>query len=214
MPAANSRPANPSSFDSSDEEDDQQADLSTFEISWLDLSDVNCDEKLGICGLPGCRFKDTWRSLKHDLSCMKNSGVEDVFCLCSNGELNKYRVPRLLQEYGDADIDVHRYSFPDGEVPSMGLLMKMLEDIRTNLMKPKKTVVHCYGGLGRSCLVAVCLMMLMDENLAAEEAIVKMRELRGQRAIQTVKQYNFINEFRQQLEKYKSENISPRSLSR
>ncbi|XP_041351426.1 cyclin-dependent kinase inhibitor 3-like isoform X2 [Gigantopelta aegis] len=201
-------------FDSSDEESGE-IDQTPFEISWLDLSGVGSDEKLGISALPGCKFKDTWRSIQNDLKRLQDCGIKDVFTLCTRGEMNKYRVPNLLNEFSAYDITVHHYPFPDGQVPPIDSLVKMVEELRINVMNGKKSVVHCYGGLGRSCIVAVCLLMMMDESLTANDAIEKVRDLRGHSAVQSVKQYNFVQDFRQLLAEYKKdEDNECRSLSR
>ena len=44
--------------------------------------------------------------------------------------------------------------------------------------------------------MAACLLQVIDEDLTPDDAISQMRELRGPRAVQSVKQYNFISEFR------------------
>ncbi|KAK3591799.1 hypothetical protein CHS0354_007652 [Potamilus streckersoni] len=205
-----------SEFDSSDDESSGVVDLSPFKISWLDLNFLEFNENLGICGLPGCRFKDTWRSLEHDINYLVNEEVQEVFSLCTKGELKKYRVPLLLQEITSVNIAVHHYPFSDGHVPGMQNLMKMIDEIYAGLVNGKKTVIHCYGGLGRSCLVAVCLLMVIDEGLSAEAAITKVRDLRGPRAIHSVKQYNFVYEFREHLTEYKKTQADEiqRSVSR
>ncbi|OWF43833.1 cyclin-dependent kinase inhibitor 3-like [Mizuhopecten yessoensis] len=203
-----------SSFDSSDEESGE-LDVSPFKISWLDLSFLSCSAKFGVCALPGCRFKDTWRSLENDLKAIKREEVTDVFCLCSKGELNKYRVPWLLHEMSATEITVHHHAFPDGQVPSFPLLTKIVDEIHSNLMNNKTTLIHCYGGLGRSCLVTACLMMVMDPGMEPDVAIQKVRDLRGHAAVQSVKQYNFLHDFRSSLEAYNKETEEgKRSLSR
>ena len=58
-------------------------------------------------------------------------------------------------------------------------------------------LVHCYGGLGRTGVVAACLLLSVDEHMTPEEAVDRLRALRGPRAIASVKQYNFVHEFRQ-----------------
>jgi len=191
--------------DLSDQEDAESLDLSPFKVDWLDLDFVGCSQPLGICGLPGCRFRSTWRSLLHDIQCLKNIGVEDVFCLCTKGEFYLYRCPDLLQRYFEAGLTVHHYPINDGQVPLVEDLMKIIEELRVCLMAGKKTIVHCYGGLGRSCVVAMCMMMDMDESLIPEDAFKKIRDLRGGGAIQSVKQYNFVNEFRDTLNRYTSD---------
>ncbi|KAL4238506.1 Cyclin-dependent kinase inhibitor 3 [Mactra antiquata] len=199
-------------FDSSD--DEGELDLSPFEFSWLLLNGEE-NEKLGISGLPGRKFKETWRSLDNDIKCLKSAGVNEVFSLCTNGELNKYRVPWLLTELTGADILVHHYPFPDGMIPNMGALIKMIDEIKVSAKNGRKPLVHCYGGLGRASLVAVCTLLVIDESLEPEKAIEKIRELRGPGAIQSVKQYNFVCEFRQLYADYKKEHDSEaRSVSR
>lgn len=203
-----------SGFDSSDDEEGE-LDLSPFQISWLELGTGEVDDKLAISGLPGCKFKDTWRSLENDIKCLKTEGVDEVFSLCTKGELNKYRVPWLLNELTGAEIVVHHYPFPDGQTPNMGSLLKMIDEIQVSVRNGRKPLVHCFGGLGRSCLVAVCAMLVIDESLEPQKAIDKIRELRGPGAIQSVKQYNYVCDFRELYGDYKKENEKEaRSISR
>ncbi|CAG5126847.1 unnamed protein product [Candidula unifasciata] len=199
----------------SDQEDAENLDLSPFTIDWLDLDFVGCPKSLGICALPGCRFKSTWRSLLHDLQCLKQAGVEDVFCLCTRGEFHLYRCQDLLEKYSEHEITVHHYPVNDGQVPPMEDLMKIIEDLRVCLMMGKRTVVHCFGGLGRSCVVVACTMMAMDETLRPEDVFKKLRDLRGAGAIQTVKQYNFVNEFHELQNRFNTDrSADDRSASR
>ncbi|XP_064602251.1 cyclin-dependent kinase inhibitor 3-like isoform X1 [Liolophura sinensis] len=198
---------------SSSEDEAGEVDTSPLKIDWLEHG--MCEEKLGISGLPGCRFKDTWRSLENDIKYLENAGVTDLFCLCTKGELKKYRVPRFLQQVAESGLTVHHYAFLDGCTPELSALLKMVDELKVALLNGKQPLIHCFGGLGRSCLVAVCLLMVMDEALTPDDAIAKVRELRGPGAIQSVKQYNFVNEFRQVLAKHnKDKDDEDRSLSR
>ncbi|XP_076100015.1 cyclin-dependent kinase inhibitor 3-like [Mytilus galloprovincialis] len=203
-----------SNLDSSDEEQGE-LDMSPLKVSWLDLSSLGCDEPVGICALPGCRFKDIWRSLENDIKCLVSEGVKEVFCLCSKGELNKYRVPKLIGELQENDITVHHTPFPDGLVPSTSELIKIIDDLHVVLMNRRKTIIHCYGGLGRSSFLAAALMMKLDSSLEADKAIEIMRELRGPAAVQSVKQYNCLHDLRQQIADHEAKmDESKRSLSR
>ncbi|KAJ8788400.1 hypothetical protein J1605_000456 [Eschrichtius robustus] len=62
-----------SEFDSSDEEpiEDEQTPI---QISWLPLSRVNCSQFLGLCALPGCKFKDVRRNIQKDTAVMEDLG--------------------------------------------------------------------------------------------------------------------------------------------
>ena len=68
--------------------------------------------------------------------------VQDVFCLCSKGELTKYRTPWLLQELTGADINVHHHPFPDGETPTMAILAKLLDELKVMLLNNRKTLIQ------------------------------------------------------------------------
>ncbi|XP_036055348.1 cyclin-dependent kinase inhibitor 3 isoform X3 [Onychomys torridus] len=79
----------------------------------------------------------------------------------------------------------------------------------------KVTSFSCYGGLGRSCLVAACLLLYLSDSVSPQQAIDSLRDLRGSGAIQTIKQYNYLHEFRDKLAAYLSSRDSlSRSVSR
>uniref|UniRef100_A0A8C3JQC4 Cyclin-dependent kinase inhibitor 3 n=1 Tax=Calidris pygmaea TaxID=425635 RepID=A0A8C3JQC4_9CHAR len=153
----------------------------------LSLSPAYSSKFLGLCSLPGCRFKDVRRNLQKDIEELKNYGTQDIFVLCTRGELLKYRVPNLIDTYQQHGICVHHYPIPDGDAPDIAKCYKILEELRSCLESNRKTIVHCYGGLGRSCLVAACLLLQLSEALAPQQAIESLRSLRGSGAIQTIK---------------------------
>lgn len=76
------------------------------------------------------------------LECLVSEGVKEVFCLCSKGELNKYRVPKLIGELQENDITVHHTPFPDGLVPSTNELIKIIDDLHVVLMNRRKTIIQ------------------------------------------------------------------------
>ncbi|XP_077477677.1 cyclin-dependent kinase inhibitor 3 isoform X2 [Stigmatopora argus] len=170
-------------FDSSSSEEDNvgHGDDTPFHISWIPLSEVGSSQFVGICALPGCRFKDIRRSLQKDI-----------------GELSKYRVPSLLEVYRQKGLSVHHMPFPDGEAPRPELCARILARLRRSLEADRRTLVHCYGGLGRSALITACLLIQLSVTMTANRAMDILRQHRGHGAIQTVKQYNFLHEFREQ----------------
>ncbi|KAF7654490.1 hypothetical protein LDENG_00069060 [Lucifuga dentata] len=204
-------------FDSSSEEEEvSEEQLTPFHVSWLPLSIVDCSQFLGICALPGCKYKDIRRSLQRDVEELHNQGVQDVFVFCTRGELHKYRVPSLLEVYQQRGFTVHHVPFPDGDVPGLEQCCRILEELQVNLENNRRTVIHCYGGLGRSALIAACLLLQLSVTMTANTAIEILREHRGGGAIQTVKQYNFLQEFREKFEAHQEsrELSTERSVSR
>ncbi|CAN7998484.1 unnamed protein product [Ixodes hexagonus] len=185
-------------MDSSDEEvsGDHLKAVTPLKIDWLDLSMFGYPDSVGLSGLPGCKFKDTWRDTARDLEYLKLEDVSDVFVLCTGGELTLYRVPNLLTDYETHGITVHHHPLKDGTAPSIQQLMTILKEIGQVIGEGKRALVHCFGGLGRTGVVAACLLLNLDDSMTPEHAVRKVQELRGTRAIQTVKQYNFIHDFR------------------
>ncbi|XP_031409597.1 cyclin-dependent kinase inhibitor 3 isoform X2 [Meleagris gallopavo] len=196
------------SFDSSDEEaaEEEGEEPAPLPLSWLPLPPAYSSAFLAVCSLPGCRFKDIRRNLQKDIGessdqcvsashChgmdeLKNCGTRDVFVLCTKGELLKYRVPNLIDAYQECGICVHHYPIPDGDAPDITTCCTILEELRSCLESNRKTIIHCYGGLGRSCLIAACLLLQLSDAVTPQQAIDSLRELRGSRAIQTIKHMN------------------------
>ena len=73
---------------------------------------------------------------------IKREQVDDVFVLCTRGELHKYRVPSLIQHLKDSDLTVHQFPFPDGSSPSFEDAIKMLDALKANLKQSRKCLVQ------------------------------------------------------------------------
>ncbi|XP_059954084.1 cyclin-dependent kinase inhibitor 3 isoform X1 [Mesoplodon densirostris] len=175
-----------SEFDSSDEEpiEDEQTPI---DISWLSLSRVNCSQFLGLCALPGCKFRDVRRNIQKDTEELKSYGIQDIFVFCTRGELLKYRVPNLVDLYHQYGIITHHHPIPDGGTPDIASCCDIMEELEICLKNNRKTLIHCYGGLGRSCLVAACLLLYLSDTVSPQQAIDSLRDLRGSGAIQTIR---------------------------
>ncbi|XP_008119386.2 cyclin-dependent kinase inhibitor 3 isoform X1 [Anolis carolinensis] len=200
-------------FDSSDEEPSEKEET-PFQVSWLALSPVY-SQFLGICALPGCRFKNIRRNLQKDIEELKSYGVQEIFVLCTRGELSKCRVPNLLAAYQDHGFIVHHHPIPDGEAPDFAQCSVILNELRSSLEYNRKTLIHCYGGLGRSCLIAACLLLQLFDSVSPQQALDSLRDLRGPGAIQTIKQYNYLHDFREILATHMlTEGLIARSISR
>lgn len=159
-----------------------------------------------------CLFASVFNLLADEL---KSYGIQDVFVLCTKGELLKYRVPNLIDAYQECGICVHHYPIPDGDAPDITTCCTILEELRSCLESNRKTIIHCYGGLGRSCLIAACLLLQLSDVVTPQQAIDSLRDLRGSRAIQTIKQYNFIHDFRENVAAHlATQDTVQRSVSR
>jgi len=193
-------------FDTSSEEEDNEdiASVEPLRIDWLDVPRLGLHRSLALSALPGCRFKEHKRNLTQDVETICGHGITDVFVLMKSAELRKYRVPGLLQEYENAGIVPHHHPVEDGGLPADQELMRMVSSLKSLVMsaseleeyEQRRVLIHCYGGLGRTGVLAVCVLLSLDPDLTPEAAIALVRARRGARAIQTVRQWNFVQDFR------------------
>uniref|UniRef100_UPI00358EB542 cyclin-dependent kinase inhibitor 3 n=1 Tax=Myxine glutinosa TaxID=7769 RepID=UPI00358EB542 len=119
-----------------------------------------------------------------DAACFQ--GVQEVFVLCTNVEMCRYRVNGLLDGYRARVVVTHHYPVHEGIAPDIVSCLALLDELRECLEDGKRMVIHCFEGLGRSCL----------NTLTADQAITTLCSARGSQAIQTIKQYKFVQEFR------------------
>nr|XP_042108478.1 cyclin-dependent kinase inhibitor 3 isoform X10 [Ovis aries] len=173
-----------SEFDSSDEEpiEDEQTPI---QISWLPLSRVNCSQFLGLCALPGCKFKDVRRNIQKDT----DGGTPDITSCCEIMEelevCLKNNRKTLIQLFKSVPTVTNVCSDKED---FLFILPSLSADIARQLWSLfLRNSIRCYGGLGRSCLVAACLLLYLSDTVSPQQAIDSLRDLRGSGAIQTIK---------------------------
>jgi len=166
-------------------------------IDWMNLSYLGFPESVAISELPGSNFRQRRRDFASDLQTIRSKDITDVVCLLTDPEFSRYRVPNLLEDYRSAGLVVYHYAIEDGKIPTnLHSLAQLLNKIKKRMADGNRILIHCFGGMGRAVLIGCCLVMDLDEDIAPSEVIEQVRTLRGPRAVQSVKQYNFINEYR------------------
>ena len=187
-------------FSSSEEEleEEEQVRVSRddLRVDFINLYRLGLCDCLALSALPGCRFRDVQRNLKDDMESILRRGITHVMVLMEETEFRRYRVPGLLAEYSNLGLNVIHHSMEDGNVPSLHQLFMAVENVKSVISGGGRLLVHCYGGLGRTCLVVAAFLMSIDPHMTPEYVIDLLREKRGPRAVQTVRQYNMIMEFR------------------
>eukprot|EP00088_Acartia_fossae_P052980 TRINITY_DN6008_c0_g1_i1.p1 TRINITY_DN6008_c0_g1~~TRINITY_DN6008_c0_g1_i1.p1 ORF type:complete len:218 (+),score=30.25 TRINITY_DN6008_c0_g1_i1:48-701(+) len=186
-------------FDTTDDESEiteNLAPLEPFDLTWMEAPSLGLCQTLALSALPGCRFKEHRRNLTQDLEVIAEAGITDVFVLMKTYEFRKYKVPNLLQEYEKHGIEVHHCAVEDGSLPPEQEIMELISELRSVVECNGKILIHCYGGYGRTGVLAACFLLSLDPRMAPETAISHVRAVRGARAIQTVRQWNFVQDFR------------------
>lgn len=149
-------------------------------VDWL--SEV----ALGLTICPG--RADRRRDLAADLAVLSDS--DRLLCLLTDRELDWAGVPALLQAATEAGLAVHQHAIADQGVPDPAAFRETVDWVHAALDAGERVVVHCMGGLGRSGLLAACV--LVDRGLSAEAAIAAVRRARDPRAVETTEQEAFV----------------------
>ena len=130
--------------------------------------------------------------LSDEMATWSREGVGTVFSLLTPDEETSLD---LAGESAAAQYHhLHFLSFPipDRQVPtSPSELAKALENVELDLRQGRSAVVHCRQGVGRSGLVAVCL--LINHGLSPQAAIDRVSAARGVAVPETAEQRQWID---------------------
>jgi ADP-ribosylglycohydrolase len=163
----------------------------------LRVDNLAIGSQSGVIGLTFCPGKQrgAWdRDLAADLEAIKSSGAEALVTLMETDELTAVGVPatELGGQAASLGLEWHHLPIRDVDVPDgafedlwtySGLRLRHL------LVRGKKVVIHCLGGLGRTGTIAARL--LVELGTSPEAAIRAVRAARTG-AIETRKQEDYI----------------------
>ncbi|MEW5987877.1 MAG: dual specificity protein phosphatase family protein [Chloroflexota bacterium] len=115
--------------------------------------------------------------LEDELKAWRNGGIDVVVSLLTPGEIAELELrdePKICQ---DNRMEYISYPIHDRQVPiSQAATMQLIEMIQKRLKQGKGVAIHCRMGVGRSALIAACVMVSQGFELSASfEAIGKAR---------------------------------------
>jgi protein-tyrosine phosphatase len=124
----------------------------------------------------------------------RRDGVDQVLSLLTPGEekdLDLEREAHLAQGQG---IKFRSFPIPDRQVPASGpALAQILGVINKDLASGKNVLIHCRQGIGRTGLVAACL--LVSQGLDPATAIDRVSSARGLPVPETDEQKHWIDRY-------------------
>jgi protein-tyrosine phosphatase len=154
------------------------------ELYWLDES---WPGKLAVGPRP--RGGD-W--LKGDIADWRRADVDAVLSLLTPDEEKHFDLQDEAREVKGQGMEFVSFPIPDRQVPgSETKLAEVLEGVAGSLSKGKNVLVHCRQGIGRSGLVAACL--LVKKGMSPGAAVEFVSVARGLPTPETAEQRDWID---------------------
>lgn len=132
--------------------------------------------------------------LKDDIASWKRAGIDAVLSLLTPEE---ERDMELRHESGEAKsqgMEFTSFPIPDRQIPrSEAKWAEVLDRVTRTLSDGKNVVVHCRQGIGRSGLVAACL--LVRKGMSPGAAVDSVSAARGVSVPETSEQRDWIDHY-------------------
>jgi protein-tyrosine phosphatase len=132
--------------------------------------------------------------LQDDIANWKRAGIDAVLSLLTPDE---EREMDLRDEAGEATtqgMEFDSFPIPDRQIPrSEAKWSEVLEKVTRTLSDGKNVVVHCRQGIGRSGLVAACL--LVRKGMSPGAAVEMASSARGVPVPETSEQRDWIDHY-------------------
>ncbi|WPV70276.1 hypothetical protein [Chitinophaga sp. LS1] len=152
--------------------------------------------------------------LEDEIIAFKKQGVDIIVSLLEQSEITELglRQEKLLCE--KHSIQFINFPIPDRSLPPKG---RQTEAFIQTLTIPSKIVIHCRMGIGRSSIIAACILLYQNKNLhekgnsptdmktifrkKATEIISHISHIRGLKVPDTEEQFQWLKEREQLLYK-------------
>jgi protein-tyrosine phosphatase len=132
--------------------------------------------------------------LADEIRSWRQTGVDVVVSTLEPEEANELDL-RTEPEVCEA-IGIEYISFPIADrstPPSLTATMKLARQLEAGLLAGKRIAIHCRAGIGRSALLAACLLVLAGVDW--EAAWERIRSARGCPVPDTTEQRNWLARF-------------------
>lgn len=129
--------------------------------------------------------------LDSDLAQIETNQITNVVTLVSNEELVKYKVPTLIERYQAMDLNILHSPIADYGLPEVEQMKSILNWVQKKVKAKENILIHCVGGLGRSgTVMAIYAKAYLGKT--GQEAIDFVRSIRGNEAVETQEQQDFV----------------------
>lgn len=132
--------------------------------------------------------------LEEEVAGWRRAGVDTVLSLLTPEEEQELDLTREADEVKARGMRFAALPIPDRQVPnSESEVSATLDRLDSDLSTGKNVVVHCRQGIGRTGLVAACL--LVTKGLSPEAAVKTLSVARGNPVPETAEQRRWIDHY-------------------
>jgi protein-tyrosine phosphatase len=122
------------------------------------------------------------------------SEVEVIVSLLTSHEISELGLIDESETAGELGIRFIHYPIPDYDVPvSASTFRGLVRELGDLLLSGKSIGIHCRQGIGRSSLLAACL--LSHFNVSVDESFRQIRAARGTSVPDTAEQRQWVTTF-------------------
>jgi len=127
-----------------------------------------------------------------EMEAWRAGGVDTVVSLLEADEERELVLNAEADEARARGMTFRSFPIPDRQVPSSSReLSSTLNSIRNDLAMGKNVLVHCRQGIGRTGLVAACL--LIQSGYESDAAVALLSEARGLPVPETLEQRRWLD---------------------
>lgn len=97
----------------------------------------------------------------------RDSGIKHVFIIATDEEIRKKAQRDIKEEYQRAGITYRQLAIPDMTAPDLATLRDFVADA-VDRLGSSNIAVHCHAGVGRTSVVACCIVQMVTGKSAPE----------------------------------------------
>lgn len=136
--------------------------------------------------------------LQDEIDSWARSGFQAIVSLLTSEEANEFELTGEADRCRSAGLEFVSFPIPDRGVPaSRGETLQVIKSVEALLLAGKVVGLHCRQGIGRSGLIAACL--LVSSGVPAGTAFSQISEARGHPIPETNEQRRWVDEFAPEL---------------
>ncbi|MEM7041384.1 MAG: protein-tyrosine phosphatase family protein [Pseudomonadota bacterium] len=148
------------------------------------------------CEAPGTLFimpKPSGDWLDDDIAAYRTAGMDNVVSLLTTDEAHDLSLQNERASCEAQSIDYVQFPIVDRGLPDSRAFFELVTNVRENLIGGRNVGIHCRAGIGRSGMLASCVLVSL--GLTADQAVAAVSQARGVDIPDTEEQLDFVRGF-------------------